>query len=85
MSEIDAPETITIPEAVKRLAEWFGNNFYIRAFDWGGGYDVEMSISVDFGKNSDWLDAIKNGNNTLAAIRVGLEDLFTSILEGDEV
>ena len=86
ITEKPAPETITIAEAVKRLVEWAHKLCYVTVIDterkcytWGIN-----DCSVPAENIPNWIMAIYNGGYKPAAYREGLEDLFATILGGDE-
>ena len=78
------PDTITVPEAVERLVAVF-EKWYINATESKdeGWWDVLLSANMD-GVTPSWAAAMINGENSDAAVKFGLEDLFITILEGDE-
>ena len=76
------PDTLTVPEAVERLVAYFekatifadsGNREWLLHFNLWGNVPAPS-----------YIDAMKNGSYKPAAVKVGLEDLFVTILEGDE-
>ena len=73
------PDTITIPEAVAALVKYFDTNWAVDFSDFGNLCGISMRKSFA-GYKPDWIMAIVNGNNSPAAVKVGLEDLFVSIL-----
>jgi len=79
-----APDVITVPDAVAKLVEyfekWFVHAIYVTRH---GIWDV-VTHTMDKGNPPDWVNAIINGKNSTGAVRVGLEDLFTTILTEEE-
>lgn len=77
-----APETIAIAEAVKKLVEYFEAwDITFTNGDLFCGLTARASWTWHGCKKPDWVKAIINGGETPEAIKVGLEDLFISILE----
>jgi len=72
------PDSITIPEAVAALVEYF-ENFNVCIVSTGGCWKVYIDKWMD-DPVPDWANAILNGRHSTAAVKVGLEDLFTTIL-----
>ena len=76
------PDTLTVPEAVERLVEFFSELDIYVALYLEGSSRMTMIKTYKF-NTPDYISAIGNGT-TPAAVKVGLEDLFVTILEGDE-
>lgn len=68
---MNAPDSLTIPDAVKALVEYFAP-CGVSVTDDGG--------EIRFIPGGSWTVAIRNGFYSPAAVKVGLEDLFVSIL-----
>ena len=78
MIEAEKPDTIPLPKAVEALVEYFGD-FNVCVIDAGGAWRVYIDKWMD-APFPDWAAAIDNGWHSKKAVRVGLEDLFTTIL-----
>lgn len=74
-------ETIEIREAVRRLADFFARGdivFTNHRREW------RMMVTMRHdGDVPDWIMAAENGGHTRSAVRVALEDMIVSVMEGD--
>ena len=76
------PDTLTVPEAVERLVEFFSSGV-VEAYRLYTKWYINIRFSSDEPEPS-YYEAIVNGNRTPAAVKVGLEDLFVTILTESE-
>lgn len=79
------PDTITIPEAIERLVEYF-ENMEIKVEE-NPFYESACTFTIKGSyhwKNApDFIRKIFSGGNSTAAIKAGLGSMFTAIINGE--
>ena len=77
------PDTLTVPEAVERLVNFFSEwDIYTTCITMPDRWEIKFVLNGWKTNPPDYVMAIENGR-TAAAVRVGLEDLFVTILGGE--
>ena len=78
------PDTITVPEAVERLVNFFSEWDIYTTCILPDYWEIKIMLNGAKTTPPDYVMAIENGNRSDAAYRVGLEDLFVTILGGEK-